>query len=122
VIGKDPLIPHLEETIAGEKLNGHLLTAKKFTGNDDIESCHILFIDVSDKNKMEQLIAKLKGRSILTVGDAPDFLDAGGMIRFFVRDNKLQLQVNIEAMKAAGLVVSSKLLRQVEIYQQKRRG
>jgi hypothetical protein len=119
VIGKDPLILHLEQTIAGEKLNEHVLIAKKYSAGDEIESCHILFID---ENETAHIIAKLKGRSVLTVGETPEFLAAGGMIRFYTRDNKLQLQVNLEAMKAVGLVISSRLLRQVEIYKQKAKG
>ncbi len=122
VFGKDPLFPFFEPAIVGEKLNEHIPISKKYAGIDDIEFAHLIFLDTADKKKMEQVIAKLKGRSVLTVGESPDFLAAGGMIRFYMRDNKIQLQVNVHATKAAGLVISSRLLRQVEIFRQKSKG
>jgi hypothetical protein len=42
------------------------------------------------------------------------FARTGGMIRFFVQDKKIKLQINVPATKEAGLEVSSKLLRVAE--------
>jgi hypothetical protein len=116
ILGTDPFGSYLEETIAGEKINGHPLRIQHYNTVEEIGVCQILFINVADKNKREQIIAKLKGRNILTVSDAPDFLSQGGMIRFFTRQDKIKLQVNLEETKTANLVISSKLLRLVEIF------
>jgi hypothetical protein len=37
------------------------------------------------------------------------------MIRFVTIDNKIRLRVNVEAARAAGLTISSKLLRPAQI-------
>jgi hypothetical protein len=37
--------------------------------------------------------------------------ESGGMINFVVRDNKLRFTINLEAINASGLEVSSRLLR-----------
>ncbi len=66
---------------------------------------------------MAKISSKIKDRNILTVGDTEGFLKNGGMIRFFNKKDKIKLQVNLEAVKAKGLLVSSKLLRLVEIYE-----
>jgi len=120
ILGKDPFGSYLEETIAGEKINGHPLVIRRFETIDDIGACQILFINPADKSKTRSVIEELKGRNILTVSDAPEFLQQGGMIRFFTKRDKINLQVNLEATKSAELVISSKLLRLVEIFAPKR--
>lgn len=120
ILGKDPFGSYLEETVSGEKINGHPLLIRRYNSIEEVETCQILFINVADKNKREQIIAKLKGRNILTVSDAPDFLLQGGMIRFFTKQDKIKLQVNLEETKTANLIISSKLLRLVEIFVQQK--
>jgi YfiR/HmsC-like len=53
----------------------------------------------------------LKDRSILTVSDADGFTQRGGIVRFVTQNDHVKLRINVEAAKAAGLTISSKLLR-----------
>jgi hypothetical protein len=80
-----------------------------------MKTCHILFISQSESKRLEQIVAALKGRSILTVSDSDGFTRYGGMIRFVTEKNKLRLRINLEAATAANLTISSKLLRPAEI-------
>jgi hypothetical protein len=48
------------------------------------------------------------------VSDHPTFAITGGMVRFFIQDKKIKLQINVPATREAGLEVSSKLLRVAE--------
>jgi hypothetical protein len=82
---------------------------------DEIKTCHILFISGSESKQLEQIIATLKGRNILTVSDSVGFSRHVGMIRFVTDKNKLRLRINLEAATAANLTISSKLLRPAEI-------
>jgi hypothetical protein len=116
ILGPDPFGNYLEEIIAGEKINGHPLRIKRFRTVEEIDACQILFINLPDTKKRDQAVNRLKGRNILTVSDAPDFMQGGGMIRFFTRQDKIKLEVNLEAAKAENIVLSSKLLRLVEIF------
>lgn len=116
VLGENPFGSFLEETVSGEKVNGHPLIVQYYKNIEDIKPCHILFINTSEANKLRQVIGSLKGKNILTVSDASNFLPEGGMIRFFTKSNKIQLQINLEATKTANLVISSKLLRLAEIF------
>jgi hypothetical protein len=115
ILGKDPYGRTLSQIISGEKAGEHPLFIKVYSGSEDVSGCQLLFINAGRK-EAEETILKLKGRSILTISDNPDFLRQGGMIRFFTRNNKIQLEINPEAIKAANLVVSSGLLRQVDIF------
>ena len=116
ILGKDPFGAALPEIVSGEKVNGHPVTVQYYSNMEEIKTCHILFINLAEAKKTERVVGSLKGRNILTVSDEPDFSEQGGMVRFFIRDNKIKFQINLEASKAAGLVLSSKLLRLAEIY------
>jgi len=64
---------------------------------------------------MGEILAAVKGRSTLIVGDANGFADRGGMIQFVTQENKIRLRINLAAAKAANLTISSKLLRPATI-------
>lgn len=115
ILGTDPFGHYLEETIAGEKINGHPLVIKRFTDASEINDCQVLFINLPE-SKRNRAIELLKGKNILTVSDDPDFMKRGGMIRFFTSQEKIKLEVNLEATKKESLVLSSKLLRLVDIF------
>jgi hypothetical protein len=115
IYGKDPFGRFLPQIISGEKAGDRSLVTKVYSVNDDISTCQMLFINAG-KKETETAITKLKGRNILTISDNPDFLRQGGMIRFFTRNNKIQLEINPDAMKSVNLVISSALLRQVDIF------
>jgi hypothetical protein len=114
VLGKNPFGTYLDETVLNEKVNNRSLLVHYYSSPEEVKNCQIVFINL-DTKKLEQALLALKGKNILTVSDQNSFLNQGGMIRFFTKNNKIQLQINPEAAKAAELSVSSKLLRLAEI-------
>jgi hypothetical protein len=116
IVGNNPFGSYLEETVTGEKVGEHPVVVQYYNNAEEIKACHILFINLSDSKQREQVVTLLKGRNILMVSDAPGFLNQGGMVRFFTGSNKIKLQINLEAAKAANLSFSSKLLRLAEIF------
>lgn len=115
ILGTNPFGNYLEETIAGESINKHPLTIQHFNSVDDIANCQVLFVNIQDKNQLQIIIEKLKGKNILTISDANGFSKLGGMIRLYTKNDKINIQVNLEAAKAEDLVISSKLLKLAEI-------
>ena len=115
VLGEDPFGTYLDEIVSGETVNNRRLEIQRYRRVDEMKTCHILFISQSESKRLEQIVAALKGRSILTVSDSDGFTRYGGMIRFVTEKNKLRLRINLEAATAANLTISSKLLRPAEI-------
>jgi hypothetical protein len=115
VLGNDPFDGFLDETVGGEKSGGRPITVRRFQPGDDVTGCQVLFISRSLVGKMDEVLARLKGRNILTVSDADSFARFGGMIRFVTVNNKIRLRINLDAARAAGLTLSSKLLRPADI-------
>lgn len=115
ILGNDPFGSYLDQTVSGENVSGHPIAVQRYNDISQTGNCHVLFINLSQPNERAQALASLRGQSILTVGDAPNFISEGGMIRFILVNNKIQLQINPEAAKASDLVISSKLLRLSQI-------
>jgi hypothetical protein len=115
VLGSDPFGATLDEIVRGETVNGRTLAVRRYQSLDRVRGCHILFIDRSQDAQLEAILAALRGRSVLTVGDFEGFTRRGGMIRFVTVGNKIRLRINLAAAQAANLTISSKLLRPAQI-------
>jgi hypothetical protein len=116
VLGQDPFGAELDEIVRGESVNGRPLAVRRYRSVEDgINGCHVLFIERSQRPRIGNILARLAGRSVLTVGDFEGFSREGGVVRFARADNRIRLHVNLEAAKAAHLTISSKLLRPAHI-------
>jgi hypothetical protein len=115
VLGEDRFGKYLDETVSGEKISTHPLVVKRFHNVEEVKDCHIIFLSEPMTEDMDKVINYLKGKNILTVSDASEFIKSGGMIKFFNENDKIKIRINLEAAKEANLVISSKLLRLAEV-------
>lgn len=115
VLGDDPFEAALDDAVRDETVSGRPLVVRRFRRIEEVEVCHVLFVSRSETARLGQILTSLRGRSILTVGDADEFTRHGGMIRFVTENNKVRLRINVETARAAELTISSKLLRPAEI-------
>ncbi len=111
VYGQDPFGRALDEVVAGERVKNRPLVLKRLSHVDEAGGCHILFVSSSEKSKMKAVIERCRNLPVLTVADVEGFAEAGGVIGFRTEENRLKIEVNVEAAKGAGLTVSSKLLK-----------
>jgi hypothetical protein len=115
VLGQDPFGAQLDEVVRGETVNSRPLVVERYRDVAQIRACNILFIGSTEAGHLEEIVAALKGRSILTVGDADPAGQRGVMIRLVTENNKVRLRIDVAAAKAGNLTISSKLLRPAEI-------
>jgi hypothetical protein len=115
VLGADPFGGYLDQTVQGETINGRPLEVRRYRNVTEIGTCHILYISQSETPRVKEILSRLQTRSILTVGDTEGFAANGGIIRFMTDKSRIKLRVNLDSAKAAGLTISSKLLRSAEI-------
>jgi len=120
ILGEDPFGAYLDEAVRDATVNSRPMAIRRFRRVEDVTACHILFIGLSEPAQLREALSGLKGRSILTVGEADGFSQLGGMIRFVVENNRIRLRINLDAAKAAGLSISSKLLRPATIVSMRR--
>ena len=115
ILGTDPFGNYLQDVIAGETINHHPLTIRHFASVEEVTECQILFINVGDRKSIQTILEKLKGKSVLTVSDAAKFSKLGGMIGLYTRNDKVNIEINLEAAKEENFVMSSKLLKLSQI-------
>ena len=115
ILGPDPFDGMLDRLVRDETCGGRPIVVARFSQVSAVRDCHLLFINASERGRLARITAALRGRPILTVGDFDGFTTGGGMIRLKTgEESKVQLRVNLEAIKAADLVMSAKLLRVAE--------
>jgi len=115
VLGDDPFGHQLDEVVRGETVNKRPLVVERYHSVAEIRDCNILFIGSTESGRLDQILTALKGRSILTVGDADPAGQRGIMIRLVNQNNRIRLRIDVAAAKAGNLTISSKLLRPAEI-------
>ncbi len=101
----------LLQTFSGEKVNGRFLEIHPVKNLNDLKKCHIIFISPSEASKLNEILEALNGSSILTISRMKDFALKGGMINFYVNEERVRFEINPEPARNAGLKISSKLLK-----------
>lgn len=110
VAGAFPFGTSLAQATSGVLLHGRRVEVLWIRKEQEIRSCHILFISHFEEKKYPKILQAVQGADVLTVGETPDFLDAGGAIRFLFQQDVLQFEVNLGAASGAHLRISSRLL------------
>jgi hypothetical protein len=111
VIGEDPFGAILDRTIAGETVGGRALRVQRVVPEGNLRICHVAFISLSERDAFARILASLRGSPVLTVSEMPGFSQDGGMIEFILQEGNVRFHIQAAAAQAAGLTLSSRLLR-----------
>ena len=110
VFGDFSFGPSLAEIVRGKLVHDRRIEIRWIHKLQDLSSCQILFVSRSEQKKYKQALDVVRGRMVLTVGETPEFLDAGGILSFSGQQVTIQFDVNLEAANKAHLKISSRLL------------
>lgn len=118
ILGGDPF-ENAFDTVEGKPIGAGkaVLEVHRYASVEDmldksLPQCDLAFVDIAGgQHELKAALRQLTDRGILTVGDAKGFLEAGGMIGFVMRKNKVRWEINQAAVRRARLKMSSQLLR-----------
>ncbi len=119
IFGSDQLADALEPAVKNETIGGRRIVVRRTKHVRDIIGCHIVFIGRSGKSEIGRIIDSVKGSNVLTIGETDGFARRGGIINFFVQDQKVRFEINNNNARHAGLKISSKLLNLAKIVEDK---
>ncbi len=110
VIGNKDIAKNLRVITKGERIRGRPFYIKSIDSPADMIDCHVLFVDAQALIQ-PRLLKDLADRGILTIGDTDDFLKNGGIIGLLPRRHRIQIVINMQAARRAGISFNSKLLK-----------
>lgn len=121
VLGKDSILDALQNAVRGKNVRGRPVVVKQVSIGQELRDCHILFVPEAQAANLLRVQGILGDAPVLLVGESKDFAARGGMIGFFVEQNRVRFEINPEATRRARLTVSSKLLSLARIVKESRR-
>lgn len=109
-VGEDPFHGALDVSMNGKMIGTRPVRVLHFKRAQDIQSCQILFLGTLEQKSISAALANIRGNPVLTVGETEHFAQDGGMIGFFLEDNKVRFEINLDAAECAKLKISARLL------------
>ena len=110
IVASDRVAADLTSVVAGKLVQGRTIKVETTLSKPLAPKVHLLFVGEAEKLTMKGWLTETGIRPILTVAESDGFLGAGGMVSFHMDEGKVKLAVNLKPIKAAGLVLSSRLL------------
>jgi len=111
IVGRDSMGQTLDDLAANQFIDNRPVHVRRLADVTQAKGCTIVYFSSSENDRLREDMALLPAPDALTVGDASDFLDRGGMIQLLLVDKHVRFTVNLSAVNRAHLVLSSELLR-----------
>lgn len=122
--GQDPFIICLTEnhtlgqslkSLDGKLVRDRPLVTKPIPSNGDLIGCHMLYISPGELKQTRNILQRLQQSPVLTVCDAEGCAETGIMLNMRMAENRVTLDLNLEAVQQTPLKLSSQLIRLTRI-------
>lgn len=110
VIGENAQLNALNQ-YEGRKVADATVHVKEVNSAEEARTCEVLFIQINNPARAEQLYQALAQIPVLTVAEYKAFSQPAAIILFVQSNNRLAFEVNHKAATEAKLSLSYKLLR-----------
>ena len=110
VLGKDPFDRALG-SFKGKTINSRSIVIKRVRSLENLEKSHVIFICISERDNLSQILRLAEEWHALTVGDMEGFAKSGGIINLVSVNRKIGFEINVAAAEKSDLKLSSKLLK-----------
>lgn len=101
---------YLAELTRGLLIRARRVEIRWVRNEQALRTCHILLVSRSEGKRYAKIFNGIRGASVLTVGETPDFMARGGAIDLLIEEDRLQFEVNMGAANDAQLRISSNML------------
>jgi hypothetical protein len=115
IVGEDPFGRTLDDTMREEPIHGRPTVIRRIERDENLRSCHMIFVSSSERRQLPQILAEIKGANVLTVSEIDRFAYFGGIITLRMEGPRVRFEINLKAAEQARLKISSKLLKLAKI-------
>jgi uncharacterized protein DUF4154 len=109
-LGEGPMGEALKQTLHGKTSDSRPIDVMLHPSDAALERCNLLYVAYSSSRKNREVIEKLRNREVLTIGETDAFARDRGIVGLVKKGHQIQIQINLEAARVAGIKVSSRLL------------
>lgn len=109
VFGRDTLTVPLS-ALDGKEARGRTVRVLSSVTLEQAANCDLLFVTRAEERRLRTVLQHVAGRPVVTVSDIERFAADGGAVEFVSSSGKLRFDINLGALRQAGLKVSSQLL------------
>ncbi len=119
IYGPDPFGPIIDKVVEGERKVKSSIKLQRYSELSQLNpmDCNMLFIHTSKIDDWAVIHEQFRGYPVLLVADTSGFTEQGGMVNLLKTRQKVQVEVNPDAVRESGLSMSSKLLNLARIVQ-----
>jgi hypothetical protein len=110
VMGDRDITEALERIVKGRQLAGHAISVSPVEAGGKLRSCQILYMSGLTTSQLAATVTAVRGAPVLTISDAENFVQQGGIAQMFVEDGKMRFNLNLSVSKVSRLQLSSRLL------------
>lgn len=114
IFGADPFGPSAYVILDGSS-RGAEMPATRIGSLKEARDCRILFVSSSEKERLADVIAAVADSPVLTIADSEGGARQGIMINFYLEEEMVRFEINIEALRRAGLKAGASLLKLARI-------
>ena len=110
VLGRDPFGRALDDVIAGRRIAGRPLTARRVAEAHNAAGCRILFVSASEPEHDLAVLSAMNEAGVLTVGESGSATSEGMIITLTLEGGRVRFAIRTDAADRQKLRFSSLLL------------
>jgi hypothetical protein len=108
--GGDPFGAEIDG-LNGKAVGARSVAVHRRATIESLKSCQAVFIARPAIEQLARALDGLRGEPVLTIADSPGAMQRGVAINMNLAQSRVSFEANLQAARAAGLGLSSKLLR-----------
>ncbi len=109
-VGDGPIGDALEKMLSGKTSESRTIHVVLSPQKETLDQCDVLYVAYSSPDKVRETLDRVRGKSVLTVGDTESFPRDGGMVGLVRTGDQVRIEVNLGVVQGAGLKISSRVL------------
>jgi len=110
-LGGEGLYSSLDYLSKSKKIKSKSILIRKNPSPNKLKTCNILFVGSSESENLNNILRKIKGSPVLTIGDTEGYEWRGVGINLYKVNKNLRFKINNQVLLNSGLTASSELLK-----------
>jgi hypothetical protein len=110
LVGETDTGAAMKAILDGKSSDGRIIRVLVNPGDSVLSGCDLVYITSGLTSGESRIVTMIRGLPILTVGEDRSFPMRGGMVGLVRSADRIEIEVNLEALRAARLKMSSRVL------------